>query len=74
MLNNPPINNLEKKAGCRYLLVSAVAKRARRLMEEKKGDKELKIPGISDNEALDEAIDSFYADEYTIKSDDNSDL
>lgn len=33
MLNNPPINELEKKAGCRYLLVSAVAKRAKAIME-----------------------------------------
>lgn len=33
MLNNPPINELEKKAGCRYLLVSAVAKKAKAIME-----------------------------------------
>lgn len=31
MLNRPAINDLVKKAGCRYLLVTAVAKRARQL-------------------------------------------
>ncbi|MBQ9949695.1 MAG: DNA-directed RNA polymerase subunit omega [Clostridia bacterium] len=66
MLNNPPINELEQKAGCRYLLVSAVAKRAREIMKEKHGDKDNKIPGISDNEALDEAVDEFYGDQYRI--------
>ena len=73
MLNNPPINELEKKAGCRYLLVSAVSKRARALMDEKKGDRENKIPGIFDNEALDEAIEEFYHDEYTIICEEQND-
>ncbi len=31
MLNRPAINDLVKKAGCRYLLLTAVAKRARQL-------------------------------------------
>ena len=68
MLNNPPINELEQKAGCRYLLVSAVSKRARNIMVEKHGDKENKIAGISDNEALDEAVEEFYSDDYKITS------
>ena len=33
MLNRPAINDLVKKAGCRYLLVTAVAKRARQLQD-----------------------------------------
>ena len=69
MLNNPPINDLEEMAGCRYLLVSAVSKRARSIMVEKRGDKENKIPGISDNEAVDEAVDEFYGGDYKIVSD-----
>ena len=35
-------------------------------MKEKHGDKDNKIPGISDNEALDEAVDEFYGDQYRI--------
>ncbi|MDO4853016.1 MAG: DNA-directed RNA polymerase subunit omega [Clostridia bacterium] len=33
MLNRPAINDLVKKAGCRYMLVTAVAKRARQLQD-----------------------------------------
>ena len=33
MLNRPALNELVQKAGCRYLLVTAVAKRARQLQE-----------------------------------------
>ena len=32
MLNRPPLNELQNKVGCRYMLVTAVAKRARQLM------------------------------------------
>ena len=63
MLNQPPINDLEQKAGCRYLLVTAVAKRARKLMEESKttGDKKL-----ADNEALARSVREFYYGDYEI--------
>lgn len=33
MMNRPALNELVQKAGCRYLLVTAVAKRARQLQE-----------------------------------------
>ncbi|MBQ5986258.1 MAG: DNA-directed RNA polymerase subunit omega [Clostridia bacterium] len=33
MLNRPALNELVKKAGCRYLLVTAVATRARQLQD-----------------------------------------
>lgn len=74
MLNNPPINKLEEMAGCRYLLVSAVAKRAREIMEEnaphnvKVNDKDVRMPGIPDNEALDEAVESFYEGKYGVRT------
>lgn len=66
-LNQPPINDLEKKAGCRYLLVSAVSRRARQLMDEnlRRDDKSASMR-ISDNEALDEAIEEFFNDEYKV--------
>lgn len=31
-MNHPPVVELEKKAGCRYMLVSVVAKRARQIL------------------------------------------
>lgn len=78
-LNNPPINKLEVMAGCRYRLVSAVAKRARELMDEKNGKKKdvasKDVPKenrilLSDNEALDTAINQFYKGDYKIVQDD----
>ena len=32
MMNKPPLNELQSKVGCRYMLVTVVAKRARQLM------------------------------------------
>ena len=32
MMNQPPVNEIEVKAGCRYMLVTSVAKRARQIM------------------------------------------
>ena len=36
MMNYPPLNDLQAKAGCRYLLVTTVAKRARQLLDDRK--------------------------------------
>lgn len=33
MMNYPPLTELQDKVGCRYMLVTTVAKRARQLME-----------------------------------------
>lgn len=33
MMNYPPLTELRDKVGCRYMLVTTVAKRARQLME-----------------------------------------
>ena len=40
MMNHPPLNDLMSKVGCRYTLVTAVAKRARQLLsdQERLGD------------------------------------
>ena len=59
MMNRPPINDLEKKAGCRYLLVSAVSKRARQLLSQP--DKP------SDDVALSIAVDEMDSEQLTIK-------
>lgn len=34
MMNYPPLNDLVDKVNCRYMLVGAIAKRARRLMSD----------------------------------------
>ena len=34
MMNQPAVNELQKKVGCRYMLVTTVAKRARQLMTD----------------------------------------
>ena len=34
-MNHPPVFELEKKAGCRYMLVTTVAKRARQILAKK---------------------------------------
>ena len=61
MMNRPPINDLEKKAGCRYLLVSAVSKRARQLLSQPGTDKP------SDDVALSIAIGEMDTEQLNIK-------
>ena len=41
MMNKPAVNELQKKVGCRYMLVTTVAKRARQLLDtpEELGDR-----------------------------------
>jgi len=34
MMNYPPLTELQNKVGCRYMLVTAVARRARQLMAD----------------------------------------
>ncbi len=34
MMNKPALNDMIDKVGCRYMLVTAVAKRARQLLED----------------------------------------
>lgn len=65
MMNRPPINDLEKKAGCRYLLVSAVSKRARQLLSQP--DKP------SDDVALSIAVDEMDSEQLTIKKSERED-
>lgn len=41
MMNKPAVNELQEKVGCRYMLVTTVAKRARQLLDnpEELGDR-----------------------------------
>lgn len=59
MMNRPPINDLEQKAGCRYLLVSAVSKRARQLLSQPEKP--------SDDVALSIAVDEMDKEQLNIK-------
>lgn len=57
-MNHPPVFELEKKAGCRYMLVTAVARRARQIIAGKETH-ELK--------PVAQAIDELYHDELEVK-------
>ncbi|MBR0135316.1 MAG: DNA-directed RNA polymerase subunit omega [Clostridia bacterium] len=57
-MNHPPVFELESKAGCRYMLVTTVAKRARQIMLNKEPH-ELK--------PVAQAIDELYNDELEVK-------
>ena len=57
-MNHPPVFELEKKAGCRYMLVTAVAKRARQIITRKED---------CDVKPVAKAIEELYNDELEVK-------
>jgi DNA-directed RNA polymerase omega subunit len=59
MMNRPPVNEIEEKAGCRYMLVTSVAKRARQIM--KSGE------DIGNEKPVSIAVDELNQDKLTIK-------
>ena len=59
MMNRPPVNEIEEKAGCRYMLVTSVAKRARQIM--KSGE------DIGNEKPVSIAVDELNQDNLTIK-------
>lgn len=65
MMNYPGVNELMDKVGCRYMLVMAVAHRARQLMNvpEKLDDKNPVTLAIE--ELYDDKIAIVYPEEYT---------
>ena len=54
MMNKPPLNELQSKVGCRYMLVTVVAKRARQLV----GNEER----LQNRKAVSYAVDELYED------------
>ncbi len=64
MMNHPPVNELVQKAGCRYMLVTAVSKRARRLMESKEDLGVEKPVSIAVEELYDGELKLEYPEEY----------
>lgn len=57
-MNHPPVVELENKAGCRYMLVTAVARRARQIIAKKQQ---------SDRKPVTQAVEELYNDELEIK-------
>ena len=57
-MNHPPVVELENIAGCRYMLVTAVAKRARQLLVSKEES--------SDKKPVAKAVDELYNGELCV--------
>jgi len=58
MMNYPPLNEIQEKVGCRYMLVTAVAKRARQLMAEPEK--------LGDRKPVSVAVDELYSDQLNV--------
>lgn len=59
MMNKPPLNELQSKVGCRYMLVTVVAKRARQLM----GNEEQ----LQNRKPVSYAVDELYHDRLSVQ-------
>lgn len=59
MMNKPPLNELQSKVGCRYMLVTVVAKRARQLV----GNEER----LQNRKPVSYAVDELYHNDLSIK-------
>jgi DNA-directed RNA polymerase subunit omega len=57
MMNYPPLNELVGKVNSRYLLVGAVAKRARKLMSEPERVKDRKPVSVAVEEMWENKLD-----------------
>lgn len=58
MMNYPPLTGLQEKVGCRYMLVTAVAKRARQLMEDPER--------LEDQKPVSYAVDELFSDKLEV--------
>ncbi len=67
MMNEPGVNELTEKTGCRYMLVMAVARRARQLLNdpEKLGDRNPVTMAVE--EMSNDRIIMDYPEEYTLR-------
>ena len=60
MMNYPPLNELQAKAGCRYLLVTTVAKRARQLQDDPE-----KLVSVAVDELYNDKLEIITPEEYS---------
>ena len=58
MMNHPPLNTIEEKVGCRYMLVTTVAKRARQLLADPEK--------LEDRKPVSVAVEELYGDKLDI--------
>lgn len=65
MMNKPPVNELQDKVGCRYMLVTVVSKRARQLTNEPDVIGDRKPVSVAVEELYDDKLNVKYPEEYT---------
>ena len=58
MMNYPPLTDLQNKVGCRYMLVTTVAKRTRQLMEDPEK--------LDDRKPVSTAVDELFNDKLEV--------
>lgn len=59
MMNKPAVNDLQQKVGCRYMLVTTVAKRARQLLDNPEV--------LGDRKPVSAAVEELYNDQLNIE-------
>ena len=64
MMNRPPVNELQEIVGCRYMLVTTVAKRARQLMDDPEKLGENKPVAMAIDELCDGSLKLGFPEEY----------
>ena len=65
MMNKPALNELQEKVGCRYMLVTTVAKRARQLMGNNEKLQDRNPVSVAVEELHEDALDIVFPEEYT---------
>lgn len=58
MMNYPPLNELVEKAGCRYMLVTAVSKRARQLLDD--------TETLGDRKPVSVAVEEYFSGKFKV--------
>ena len=64
MMNKPPVNELQEKVGCRYMLVTTVAKRARQLLEQPDKIEDRKPVSVAVEELHEGKLNVSYPEDY----------
>lgn len=65
MMNKPALNELQEKVGCRYMLVTTVAKRARQLVGNNEKLQDRNPVSVAVEELHKDVLDIVFPEEYT---------
>lgn len=65
MMNKPAVNDLQEKVGCRYMLVTTVAKRARQLLDDPETLGDRKPVSVAVDELYNDQLDVEFPEDYT---------